>query len=125
MNLSQLSSAIEAAVSQHLNELGRAHGLLPLTWYVAPSVTDDDHMEAVLSVEGQVGSHLSQHPGWVVDQWANALGLRPVHFPTAGVHAMEGLIEPAPDEYRFEIRVWGVVDPAALHAQRDWGRWQA
>ncbi|WP_063055856.1 hypothetical protein [Nocardia salmonicida] len=124
MNLSQLSSAIEAAVAQHLNELGKAVGLLPLTWFVAPSVTSDDSMEAVLSVEGQAGSHLSQHPGRVVDQWANVLGLRRVLSPTPGVHAVEGLLEPQPGEYRFEIRIWGVVDPAVLHAQRDWGRWQ-
>ncbi|MFE7720002.1 hypothetical protein ACFU44_13285 [Nocardia rhizosphaerihabitans] len=124
MNLSQLSTAIEAAVAVHLNELGRAQGLLPLNWFVAPSVMSDEDMEAVLSVEGQAGSHLPQHPGRVVDQWAGALGLRPVYPPTPGVHAVEGTLEPQPGEYRFEIRIWGVIDPAALHAQRDWGRWQ-
>lgn len=69
MNLSQLSATIEAAVSRHLDELGRERGLPPLSWFVAPSVTNDD-TEAVLSVEGQVGTHLPQHPGWVVDHAA-------------------------------------------------------
>ncbi|MFE6920920.1 hypothetical protein ACFVAV_07715 [Nocardia sp. NPDC057663] len=123
MNLSQLSTAIEAAVAVHLNELGRARGLLPLNWFVAPSVTSDEDMEAVLSVEGQAGSHLSQHPARVVDQWGTALGLRPVRALTPGVRAVEGILEPAPGEYRFEVRIWG-VDSAAPHAQRDWGRWQ-
>ncbi|WP_336082444.1 hypothetical protein [Nocardia sp. SSK8] len=116
MNLTQLSATIEDAVATHLNELGRMSGLLPLAWFVAPSVTDDDEREAVLSLEGQVGGHLPQHPGWIVDQWAQALGLRPVLAPPPGVHAVEGLLEPVPGEYRFEVRVWGVLGQAAPYA---------
>lgn len=118
MHLTQLSAAIEAAVATHLNELGQASGLLPLTWYVAPSITDDTDMEAVLSIEGQAGTHLPHHPGWVVDHWGRALGLHPVRTPVPGIHAVEGLLEPLPGEYRFEVRVWGVIDQAALYAHR-------
>lgn len=120
VDLTQLSAAIEAAVGAHLNELGRRVGLVPLTWFVAPSVTNDEDGEAVLSVEGQVTGQPPQHPGWVVDQWARALGLRPVWPPMPGMHAVTGLVEPVRGEYRFEVRVLGVVDQAALHANGYW-----
>lgn len=111
-----LLAVVSSCVTKQLNTLGRRHRLPPVLWSLA--VEPDGTGDAVLTIDGHAGGgeYDDTEVSGVVDAWGSAIGLAHRDRRFGWIYEATGPIRPASGLSRTQVRIWGVIDHAAMEA---------